>query len=132
MLSNTMIFSPVLIESARGKSSPVCHAFQIGFIYYYILNPIQGGLFEPPFWVCVCFCVCVWGGGGEGAKLLPYLNFSLTTARGMKLCTGYLQYNWVRILQIHSLLRSWINKNRQSWIKTRVSPLFFSESKQTE
>ena len=51
-------FSPVLIESARGKSSPVCHAFQIGFIYYYILNPIQGGLFEPPFWgVCVCVCV---------------------------------------------------------------------------
>ena len=126
MLSNTMICSPVLIESARGKSSPVCHAFQIGFIYYYILNPIQGGLFEPPFWVCV------WGGGeGGGAKLPPYLNFSLATARGMKLCTGYLQYNWVRIMQIYFLLRSWINKNRQSCIKTRVALLFFSESKQT-
>ena len=128
MLSNTMICSPVLIESARGKSSPVCHAFQIDFIYYSILNLIQGGLFEPPFWVCVC-----GGGGGGGAKLPPpYLNFSLTTARGMKLCTGYLQYNWVRIMQIHFLLRSWINKNRQSWIKTRVALLFFSESKETE
>ena len=75
MLSNTMICSPVLIESARGKSSPVCHAFQIGFIYYYILNPIQGGLFEPPFWVCVfvCLCVCVWVGGGT--KLPPTLTF---------------------------------------------------------
>ena len=81
MLSNTMIFSPVSIESARGKSSPVCHALQIGFIYYYILNPIQGGLFEPPFWVCVCVCVCVFlcvcvmGGGGSGGKTspLPYL-----------------------------------------------------------
>ena len=67
MLPNTMICSPVLIESARGKSSPVCHAFQIGFIYYSILNLIQGGLFEPPFWVCVC------GGGGGGAKLPPPL-----------------------------------------------------------
>ena len=101
MISNTMICSPVLIESARGKSCPVCHAFQTGFIYYYILNP-------------------------------PYLNFSLTIARGMKLCTGYLQYNWVRIMQIHFLLRSWINKNRQSWIKTRDALLFFSESKETE
>ena len=74
MLSNTMIFSPVSIESKRGKSSPVCHALQIGFIYYYILNPIQGGLFEPPFWVCVsvCFCVCVMGGGGgSGGKTAP-------------------------------------------------------------
>ena len=67
MLSNTMICSPVLIGSARGKSSPVCHAFQTGFIYYYILNPIQGGLFEPPLCVCVCVCVC-WG-----AKLPPPL-----------------------------------------------------------
>ena len=130
MLSNTMICSPVLIESARGKSSPVCHAFQIGFIYDYILNPIQGGLFEPPFWVCVS--VCVWGGGGGGKTAPPYLNISLTTARGMKLCIGYLQYNWVRIMQIHFLLRSWINKNRQSWIKTRVALLFFSESKERE
>ena len=80
MLSNTMIFSPVLKESARGKSSPVCHAFQIGFIYYYILNPMQGGLFEPPFWVCVCvcvsLCVCVWGGGGGwGQNCPPTLTF---------------------------------------------------------
>ena len=132
MLSNTMIFSHVLIESARGKSSPVCHALQIGFIYYYILNPIQVGLFEPPFWLSVCECFCVWGGEGREAKLPPYLNFSLATARCMKLCTGYLKYNWVPIMQIHFLLRSWINKNRQSWIKTRVALLFFSESKQTE
>ena len=76
MLSNTMIFSPVSTESARGKSSPVCHALQIGFIYYYILNPIQGGLFEPPFWVCVCVFLCVCDGGdGSGGKTatLPYL-----------------------------------------------------------
>ena len=80
--------------------------------------------------VCVCVCLCVLGGGG--AKLPPYLNFSLKTAKDMKLCTGNLQYGWVRIMQIHFLLRSWINKNRQSWIKTQVALLFFSESKQTE
>ena len=84
--------------------------------------------------VYVCVCVCVFRGRGGGAKLPPYLNFSSTTARGMKLCTGYLQYNWVRIMQIHFLLRSRINKNRQfkTRIKTRVALLFFSESKQTE
>ena len=76
--------------------------------------------------VYVCVFVCVWVGG---VKLSPYLNFSLTTAIGMKL---YLQYNWVRIMQIHFLVRTWINQNRQSWIKTRVALLFFSESKQTE
>ena len=132
MLSNTMICSPVLIESARGNLLQICHDFQIGFIYYYILNPIQGGLFESPFWVCVCVCVCLCVCVCSGAKLPPYLNFSLTTARGMKLCTGYFQYNWVRIMQIHFLLRSWINQNRQSWIKTPTALLLFSESKQTE
>ena len=81
---------------------------------------------------------CVWGGKeegegrGRGAELLLYLNFYLTTARGMKFRTGYLQYKWIRMMQIYSLWRSWIKKKRQSWIKNRVALLFFSESKQTE
>ena len=78
----------------------------------------------------------VWGGKGEGrgrgTELLLYLNFCLTTARGVKLRTRYLQYNWIRMMQIYFLWRSWIKKKRQSWIKNRVALLFFSESKQTE
>ena len=58
MLSNSMICSSVLVESSRGKSSPDLSSFPDGFIYYYILNAMQGGLFEPPFCVCVCVCVC--------------------------------------------------------------------------
>ena len=93
-------------------------------------------LFRVGFLNLLFGCVCVERGEGrgkrEGAELPLYLNFCLTTARGMKLCTGYLQYNWIRMMQIYSLWRSWIKKKRQSWIKNRVALLFFSESKQTE
>ena len=44
----------------------------------------------------------------EILELPLYCNFCLITARGMKLCTRYLQYNWVRMMQIYSLWRSWI------------------------
>ena len=93
-------------------------------------------LFRVGFLNLLFGCVCRGGGGGgekrEGAELPFYLNFCLTTARGMKLCTGYLQYNWIGMMQIYSLWQSWIKKKRQSWIKNRVALLFFSESKLTE
>ena len=72
MLSNTMICSRVLIESARGKSSPDLSCFPDWLHLLLYSYPIQGGLFEPLFWVCVCVFVC-GGGGGGGNKtaLLP-------------------------------------------------------------
>ena len=51
MLSNTMICSPVLIGSARGKSSPDLSCFPdwLHLLLIDTINPIQGALFEPPF-----------------------------------------------------------------------------------
>ena len=72
-------------------------------------------IFVTLFWVgflkLLFGCVCVLGegdGGGkrEGAELPLYVNFCLTTARGMELCAGYLQYNWIRMMQIYSLSQS--------------------------
>ena len=74
-------------------------------------------LFRVGFLNLLFGCVCVERGEGrgkrEGAELPLYLNFCLTTARGMKLWTGYLQCNWIRMMQIYSLWRSWI------WIKKK-------------
>ena len=56
-------------------------------------------LFRVGFLNLLFGCVCVERGEGrgkrEGAELPLYLNFCLTTARGMKFCTGYLQYKYI-------------------------------------
>ena len=107
-------------------------SFQISFVYYCILNPIMGGLFEPPFWVCVCVFEEMGRRGGGGQKCPSTSTFAWRHWDAWNFAQpifNTIGFQWRKYIPCDDY---WIKKYGQPWIKNRVALLFFLESKQTE